>query len=68
MPSERTLIAAEEGVEIWQIDLSNEGTSVETTYLVKSLRTPDSPSYASEAEARRAFEEEVKLSRASELV
>ncbi|NWK98667.1 hypothetical protein DM806_23990 [Sphingobium lactosutens] len=62
MASERTLIAAQEGVELWQTNLIADGSVVNSAFVLKSLRTPECPAYASEVEARRAFEEEVKLS------
>ena len=68
MATEKTLLASKVGVELWQTNLIHDGMVVESAFFLKSLRTPESPAYASEVEARRAFDEEVKLSEASEFV
>lgn len=68
MATERTLLCTSEGVELWQTNLIAGGSVVSSAFVLSSLRTPERPAYASEAEARRAFQEEVKLSAASSIV
>ncbi|MBZ9649978.1 hypothetical protein K9B33_20805 [Sphingobium sp. 3R8] len=68
MATQKTLLAMSEGVELWRTDLVQDGEVLNSAFVLKSLRTPESPAYASEDEGRRAYEEEVKLSAASDIV
>ncbi|GAB7554417.1 hypothetical protein NRB_39290 [Novosphingobium sp. 11B] len=68
MPSEKTLLRHDEGVELWRTDLISNGEVLESAFFLKSLRTPEAPAFGTEREAEAAFAMEVASSRASELV
>lgn len=68
MSTEKVLIDAEEGVQLWKTDLMHEGGVTETAYFVRTLRTPESDSFTDEAQARKAYEREVELSKNSDFV
>lgn len=63
MASERRTLKTEKGVSLVEISLRANGNVVDRAYLVKTLRSPETWSFANEVEANARFDDEVQASR-----
>jgi hypothetical protein len=63
MASERRTLRRDQGVTLEEVCLRNNGAVVDRGYVVKTLRSPQTWSFGTEAEAIAQFEDEVKTCR-----
>ena len=68
MASVKQTLDHSEGVQLEEISLQNDGTVVEKAYLIRTLRSPETWSFATLGEARSRFDEEVSICKDNQFV
>lgn len=68
MTTQREIIRSAYGVTLTKMELVNGGAVLDTAYLLKTMRTPETWHFSGLAEADAAYLQELALSEASDLV